>query len=85
MNTILLHKEKSAYFAKKSSRAMNKMMFIRKKLHHWKKIDLESLSTENEGKKWIDLAPSRVCLIHKVKNAKMVNIGETVFYLKSQI
>ena len=51
MNTILLHKEKSAYFAKKSSRAMNKMMFIRKKLHHWKKIDLESLSTENEGKK----------------------------------
>ena len=51
MNTILLPKEKSAYFAKKSSRAMNKMMFIRKKLHHWKKIDLESLSTENEGKK----------------------------------
>ena len=31
MNTILFHKEKSAYFAKKSSRAMNKMMLIRKK------------------------------------------------------
>ena len=28
-------------------------------LHHWEKITLESVSTENEAKELIDLAPSR--------------------------
>ena len=32
----------------------------------------------------MDLALSRVILIRKVKNEKMVNIDEIIFYLKSQ-
>ena len=91
MNTILSHKEKSVYFAKKMDglRAMNKIEidlsqekidFIndayQKESQHWKKVALESVSTENEAKELIDLAPSRVCLIRKVKNAKMVNSEE---------
>ena len=44
-----------------------------KELQHWQKVALESVSTENEAKELIDLAPSRVCLIRKVKNAKMLN------------
>ena len=94
MNTILSHKEKSVYFAKKicEVRAMNKIEvewsqekidFIndayQKKLQHWKKTDLESVSTENEAKELIDLAPSRVSVIRKVKNAKVVNIDEIIF------
>ena len=98
-NTILLHKEKSVYFVKKMDevRTINKIEvdfsqekidFIndanQKELQHWKKVTLESVSTENEAKELIDLAPSRVCLIRKAKNAKMVNIDEIFFYLMSQ-
>ena len=54
-----------------------------KELQHWQKVALESVSTENEAKEIIDL-PSRVCLIRKVKNAKMLNIDEIFFYLKFQ-
>ena len=50
-----------------------------KELQHWQKVALESVSTENEAKELIDLAPSRVCLIRKVKNAKMLNIDEIIF------
>ena len=32
----------------------------------------------------MDLALSRVILVRKVKNEKMVNIDEIIFYLKSQ-
>ena len=59
-------------------------MLIRKNYSTGKKVALESVSTENEAKEWIDLASSRVCLIYKVKNAKMLNIDEIIFYLKSQ-
>ena len=56
-----------------------------KELRYWKRAALESVSTENEAKELIDLAPpSRVILIRKVKNEKMVNIDEVIFYLKSQ-
>ena len=99
MNIILLHKEKSAFFAKKMDevRVMNKIEvdlsqekidFVndayQKELQHWKKVGLESVSIENEAKEIIDLAPSRICLIRKAKNAKMVNIDEIMFYLKTQ-
>ena len=98
MNTILLHKENSIYFAEKRDevRAMNKIEvelyqekidFINdayeKELRYWKRVALESVSTENEAKELIDLASSSVCLIRKAKNAKMVNIDEIIFYLKS--
>ena len=98
MNTILFHKENSIYFAEKRDevRAVNKIEvelyqekidFINdayeKELRYWKRVALESVSIKNEAKELIDLAPSRVCLIHKVKNAKMVNIDEIIFYLKS--
>ena len=55
-----------------------------KELQHWKKGALESVSAENKAKESIDLAPSRVCLIRKVKNAKMMNNDEIIFYLTSQ-
>ena len=55
-----------------------------KELRFWKRAALESVSTKNEAKELIDLAPSRVILVRKVKNEKMVNIDETIFYLKSQ-
>ena len=54
-----------------------------KELQHWQKVALESVSTKNQAKEIIDL-PSRVCLIRKVKIAKMLNIDEIIFYLKSQ-
>ena len=47
-----------------------------KKLRYWKRVALESVSTENKAKELI--------LIRKVKNEKMVNIDEIIFYLKSQ-
>ena len=50
-----------------------------KELRYWKRVTLESVSTENEAKELIDLAPSRVILVRKVKNAKMVNIDEIFF------
>ena len=55
-----------------------------KELQYWKRAALESVSTKNEAKELIDLAPSRVILVRKVKNEKMVNIDEIIFYLKSQ-
>ena len=55
-----------------------------KELQYWKRAALESVSNKNEAKELIDLAPSRVILVRKVKNEKMVNIDETIFHLKSQ-
>ena len=45
-----------------------------KELQYWKRATLESVSTENEAKELIELAPSRVILVRKVKNEKIVNI-----------
>ena len=56
----------------------------KKELQYWKRVALESVSIKNEAKELIDLAPSRVILVRKVKNANMVNAGEIIFYLKSQ-
>ena len=39
-----------------------------------KKVTLGSVLTENEAKESIDLAPLTVCLIRKVKYAKMAKI-----------
>ena len=39
-----------------------------KELRYWKRAALESVSIENEAKELIDLAPSRVILVRKVKN-----------------
>ena len=76
MNTILSHKEKSVYFAKEMDeiRATNKIEvdlsqekidFInyayQKKLQYWKKVALESVSTESEAKELTDQAPLRIC------------------------
>ena len=58
-------------------------MLIRKNYSTGEKVALESISTENEAKELIDFAPTRVCLICKVNNAKMLNIDEISFYLKS--
>ena len=55
-----------------------------KELRYWKRAALESVSTENEAKELIELAPARVILVRKVKNEKTVNIDEIIFYLKSQ-
>ena len=55
-----------------------------KELQYWKRAALESVSTENEAKELIDLAPSRVILVRKAKNEKMINIDEIIFYFKSQ-
>ena len=38
-----------------------------KELRHWKKIALDSVSTENEAKELLDQAPSRVFFIRKEK------------------
>ena len=38
---------------------------------------------ECKEKRLVDLAPSRVLLIHKEKSKKTVNIEEIIFYLKS--
>ena len=77
--------KKSVYFVKEIDevRAINKIEvdlsqekidFINyAELQHWKKVALESVSTENKAKELIDLALSRVCLIRKVKNAMTLN------------
>ena len=54
-----------------------------KELRYWKRAALESVSTENEAKELTELAPSRVILVRKVKNEKIVKIDEIMFYLKS--
>ena len=70
--------------------SQNKINFIndahQKELQYWKKVALESVSTENETKELIDLAASRVCSIRKaiIKNAKKVNFDEIIFYSKSR-
>ena len=78
--------KKSVCFSKEIDEAINKIEvdlsqekidFInyayQKELQHWKKVALESVSTENKAKELIDLALSRVCLIRKVKNAMTLN------------
>ena len=55
-----------------------------KELQCWKRAALESVSTENGAKELIDLVPSRVILVRKLKNEKVVNNDEIIFYLKSQ-
>ena len=59
-------------------------MLMRKNHHTAKRVALESVSTENEAKELIELAPRRMILVRKVKNEKVININETIFYLKSQ-
>ena len=54
-----------------------------KELRYWKRAALESVSTENEARELIELAPRRVILVRKVKNQNVVNIEEIIFYLKS--
>ena len=54
-----------------------------KELRYWKRVALEGVSTENEAKELIELAPPRVILVRKVTNEKIVNIDEMIFYLKS--
>ena len=39
-----------------------------KELRYWKRVALESVSTENEARELIELAPRRVTLVRKVKN-----------------
>ena len=56
----------------------------KKGLRYWKRAALESVSTENEARELNELAPRRVILVRKVKNQKVVNIEEIIFYLKSQ-
>ena len=55
-----------------------------KGLRYWKRAALESVSTENEARELIELAPRKVILVRKAKNQKLVNIEEIIFYLKSQ-
>ena len=55
-----------------------------KELRYWKRAALESVSTENEARELIELAPRKVILVRKVKNQKVVNIEEIIFYLTSQ-
>ena len=54
-----------------------------KELRYWKRVALESVSTENEAKELTESAPRRVILVRKVKNEKIINIDEIIFYLKS--
>ena len=53
----------------------------------WERITilvLESVSTENEAKELLELAPKKVILGRKAKNQKLINIEEIIFHLKSQ-
>ena len=57
----------------------------RKGLRYWKRVALESISTENEARELIELAPRKVIFVRKAKNQKLINIEEIIFYfLKSQ-
>ena len=49
---------------------------------YWRKAGLKRVSIESEKRALIDLAPSRVFLIRKVKSVKTVIIDEIIFYLK---
>ena len=95
-----MHKEKSGvYFTEKmvEVRVKNrikveihqeKVGFINeaceKELRYSKRVALESVSTKNEAKELNELAAARVILVRKVKNERIVNIDEIIFYLKSQ-
>ena len=50
-----------------------------KELRYWKRAALESVSTKNEARELIELAPMRVILVCKVKNQKVANIEEIIF------
>ena len=55
-----------------------------KELQYWKKVALQSVSTENGRKQLTDLVHTRVWLIRKavINNAK--NVHEIIFYLNCQ-
>ena len=55
-----------------------------KGLQYWKRAALEIVSTENETRELIKLAPRKVILVRKAKNQKLVNIEKITFYLKAQ-
>ena len=55
-----------------------------KGLQYWKKVTVNNVSTKNETRELIDLAPKKVVLVCKAKNQKLINIEELIFYLKSQ-
>ena len=55
-----------------------------KGLKYWKKVALNSVSTKNETRELIELAPKKVVLVRKAKNQKLINIEEMICYLKSQ-
>ena len=57
-------------------------MLIR--LEYWKRASLESISTENEARKLIELAPRKVISVRKAKDQKFVNIDQIIFHLHSQ-
>ena len=54
-----------------------------KGLRYWKSVVLDSVSTENETRELIELAPKKVILVSGAKNQKLVNTEELIFYLKS--
>ena len=54
-----------------------------KGLEYWKRVALESVSTENEAREMTELAPRKVILVRKAKNQKVVKIEEIIFHLKS--
>ena len=52
---------------------------------YWKKEALERFSSESEEKELIDLAPSTVSLICKVKSVKTVIVDKIFFLLKIEV
>ena len=55
-----------------------------KGLEYWKRAALESVSTENEARELIELAPRKVILVCKAKNQKFINVEQLIFHLRSQ-
>ena len=52
---------------------------------YWKKEALERFATGSKEKELIDLAPSRVSLICKVKSVKTVIVDKIFFLLKIEV
>ena len=50
-----------------------------KELQHWKKVDRESILTENEAKELIDLTLLRVCVIWSLCVWRAVESRELLF------
>ena len=50
-----------------------------KGLQYWKRAALESVSTENEARELIELAPRKVILVSKAKNQKFDNVEDRTF------